>query len=84
MGEAIGKLLICDRCGATVFLEHTGTLEFDGGYTRRESYERPPEGWEIHEVPGELVNSIKKRLCPNCTEEYKKRLRGFMVVMNDA
>lgn len=72
MAEKKGKLLICDRCGATVFLECTGEGERDGGYTRWNNFEDRPEGWEF-------VRDCTKfsMLCPECFKKYKDIIRGF-------
>lgn len=70
MSEVCGKLVTCDRCGETVFLKVTGEKVADGGFTRWNTFEAFPEGWEWHHEPG--------RLCPKCNEEYKKLLKDFL------
>lgn len=62
MAEMNGRLIICDRCGETAFLKCTGEKERDGGYTRWNTFEAPPEGWGWHSETG--------RLCPSCEREY--------------
>ena len=32
-GSKVGKMIVCDRCGNSVFLECIGEGENDGGYT---------------------------------------------------
>lgn len=76
MAEVNGKMIICDRCGATAFLKCVGEGERDGGYTRWNKFEPAPEGWGNHYDVG--------RLCPACNEEYinlidtfKKRIEEY-------
>ena len=66
MSEKIGKILGCDRCGATVFLKWTETQEFDGGYTSVACFETAPDGWG-----SEIVVDKRRMLCPECHREYK-------------
>ena len=72
MAEKKGKLLICDKCSATVFLECTGENERDGGYTRWNTFEEPPEGWN-YVRDCETLN----RLCPKCFKKYQEIIRKF-------
>lgn len=69
--DKIGKLLTCDRCGATAFLVNIGTNVTDGGYTRYATYEKEPDGWI---TARDLKNAD---LCPACAEEYKKLIFDF-------
>jgi len=64
-----GRLTICDRCGEKVFSKCTGEGERDGGFTRWNTFEPLPEGWDCHEYTGTL--------CPKCNEEYKKLIENF-------
>ena len=43
MSEITGKLLICDRCGITTFLEYKGKTDLDGGFTRIHNFEDKPK-----------------------------------------
>ena len=70
MASKKGKLLTCDRCGKTVFLEFLGNNYSDGGYTVNEKFEAAPEGWENHYEIGHL--------CPTCNAEYKQIRQHFM------
>lgn len=70
MAEANGKLVSCDRCGTQIFLKCTGERERDGGFTRWNTFEPFPEGWEYHIEVG--------RLCPACNEKYKALVNTFM------
>lgn len=64
-----GKLLKCDRCGATIFLKYLKTNDIDGGYDSYDVYEDEPKGWNhIHDV-GDV--------CPTCYEEYRLWLAEF-------
>lgn len=69
MAEVKGKLCTCDRCGAQVFLKCTGENERDGGYTRWNTFEDYPEGWEYHSEVG--------RLCPDCNRKYEDMISEF-------
>lgn len=70
MAEKVGKMLICDRCGKTVFLECTGEGETDGGYTRWNKFEAAPDGWSYHLDIG--------RLCPDCNALYEDLIKSFI------
>lgn len=72
MAEVKGKLVTCDRpgCGRQVFLKTTGEGERDGGYTRWNTFEPYPEGWETHWEAGGI-------LCPGCAREYNVLLEQF-------
>lgn len=72
MAEINGKLVICDRCGATAFIACTGEGERDGGYTRWNNFEALPEGWDI-------TRDCKKtfRLCPSCNKLYRDMIDNF-------
>lgn len=76
MSEVKGKLVTCDRCGATVFLETTGDKEMDGGFTRWNTFEPYPEGWE-------WAHDLDKRLCPECNKEYRELIRKFEEQKNE-
>ena len=71
MGEAIGKLITCDRCKTSCFLKYTGEFEADGGYTRSSKYEAAPDGWGWHK------DNIG-HLCPKCNAEYENLIIQFM------
>lgn len=61
MSEVEGKILTCDVCGESVFLECTGHREADGGYTRYRTYEEHPEGWNGTKAYG--IGTT----CPSCS-----------------
>ena len=67
-----GRLTKCDRCGTLLFCETNGEGEADGGYTRWNTFEESPEGWEQQRIAGKY-----KSLCPECNAEYL-RLLGEM------
>ena len=70
MAEVNGKLVTCDRCGAQVFLKCTDENERDGGYTRWNTFEDFPEGWNYHSSVG--------RLCPDCNRKYEDMISEFI------
>jgi hypothetical protein len=72
MAEKKGLLIICDRCGDTGFCECIGEGEADGGFTRWNKFEQPPEGW-VFAMDCEKFN----RLCPDCYKEYSNMIRKF-------
>lgn len=46
MAEHLGKMIECDRCGKTHFLNYTGTKTFDVGYTKVDQFDKNPDGWD--------------------------------------
>lgn len=69
MASVNGQLVTCDRCGASIFLKCTGEGERDGGFTRWNKFEPPPEGWSIVSVPSKdraTGNQQHIRVCPPC------------------
>ena len=75
MSEVNGKLVSCDRCGDTVFLKCIGEKELDGGYTRYNTFEAMPTGWEYHVEVG--------RLCPTCNEEWNNLVATFKHIVRE-
>lgn len=71
MSEMNGKLVICDRCGATTFRRANGEGELDGGFTRWNKFEPIEEGWKY-------ARELEKTLCPKCYAEYEALFVGFM------
>ena len=68
--EKLGKLIACDRCGAEAFLERTGEVEQDGGFTRYDTFE-DAKGWRV-------VSDVKHaRLCPACSMQYVDLIQDF-------
>lgn len=65
-----GCMTHCCRCGLTIFRECTGEGEADGGFTRWNTFEPLPDGWEHHNDTG--------RLCPDCEHEYQRMMDHFM------
>ena len=43
MGDRMGRITICDRCGRECRRQYLDTQELDGGFTRIDKYE-PPRG----------------------------------------
>lgn len=72
MATEVGRLITCDKCHATVFVKYKDTTHLDGGFTRINNFETPPEGWEWFP---ELV----MYLCPECSsrwESFKERFKN--------
>lgn len=81
MAQKIGKILICDRCGDSVFLNCIGEGETDGGYTKWNKFEVAPDGWNRYLGIGIL--------CPKCNSLYTDIVKSFMnkesiIVASDA
>ena len=68
--RAMGKLLVCDRCGKQVFLKFIREDAMDGGFGEKYNvYEKDPEGWSyVHKV-GDL--------CGECTKVYSSLIASF-------
>lgn len=73
MADQKGKLKTCDRCGAQVFLKHTGTDVLDGGYTQLDKYETAPAGWNSYNL-----SKVYRTLCPACAERWEEICSAFM------
>lgn len=78
-----GRLITCDRCGATAFAKTTGDGEADGGFTRWNKFEEL-DGW------GCKCISLKENmigdtydLCPNCMSEYINIQREYLNANKD-
>lgn len=65
MSSKNGKLMVCDRCVESIFLECIGEGEADGGYTRWNKFESCPIGWNNC-----FVNLKLFTLCPKCSKEF--------------
>lgn len=72
MAQKNGRLYICDRCGETTFCECNGEGERDGGYTRWNTFEEPPEGWGTTRDCEKVFN-----ICPSCNEIYRNMIKTF-------
>lgn len=77
MSEQRGKLVMCDRCGVSIFLKELEVKEHerDGGFTRWNEYkhEARPEGWTTVYF-GKFVDNT---LCPICYELFEKYKNMF-------
>lgn len=71
MAEKIGKLIICDLCGASEFLRHVRTNVHNGGFTHVDVYESPPDGWEYS-------TDLRAKLCPNCSAAWEKCKEDYL------
>ena len=69
MAERLGKMIECDRCGKSYFLNYTGTDTLDGGYTKVDQFNKRPDGWEYHSDTG--------LLCDECEKLYQELLDEF-------
>lgn len=74
MASFIGKINICDRCGATAYSRKTGEGRYDGGYTTLDKFEEMQEGWNTSAHVQEKIVT----LCPACNEKWHKVGRGFL------
>lgn len=73
MAEVKGMMLICDRCSNSVFLKTIGDGEADGGYTRWNKFEDPPEGWGSVCIPTKnKIDYTHIRVCPSCRKQWMK------------
>jgi len=59
--EMTGKLVVCDICANSVFLKFTGEKDLDGGFTRFNTFESSPDGWDRYKDIGQV--------CPTCHEK---------------
>ena len=62
MARANGRLITCDRCGKTTFVQVICEKERDGGFTRWNVFE-DAKGWDYESFIGDL--------CPECATEYE-------------
>lgn len=69
MSSVNGRLLTCDRCGEQIFLKCTGEGETDGGFTRWNNFETPPEGWD-------WVNDVGS-VCPRCWKDFQAMMERY-------
>lgn len=69
MAEQKGKLITCDRCGATCFLKTIGDGVLDG-------FEERPKNWKYYS------DDRIGHLCPKCDAEYEKLIKIFMEECN--
>lgn len=77
MSKTVGKLLKCDRCGASVFLAEIGISDMDGlGISIPVPvYDEPKEKWGYYEEIGDL--------CPNCYKEFEKAFEDFVKKLDE-
>lgn len=74
--QKLGMLIICDRCGAEKFLEKTGQVEQDGGFTRHDTFE-DDIGWAY------VTDVVHARLCPSCASSYVDLIQDFFYKEED-
>ena len=79
MSEQRGKLVMCDRCGESIFVKELVATEreTDGGFTRwnEYKYEDLPEGWSSATFGRGFCENYK--LCPHCYELFEKYRKMF-------
>ena len=87
-----GKLLICDRCGATLFVPKDGTQfnvidgyseesstyqEYDPNWGYLSIYPKPPDVQHFKGLEGLNTDFEIKMLCPKCRDEFASLMHGF-------
>lgn len=73
MSSTKGMLKTCDRCGAQIFLKLTGSEQFDGGYSSRDTFEKAPDGWANGYIDGKY-----RDLCPTCSKQWEDVSAAFL------
>ena len=76
MSERKGKLLECDRCGRSTFLNLSGKGEADGGFTRWDKFEDKPEGWIYQTIPYKSMPGVQ--LCDKCNKGFEELWKKYM------
>lgn len=80
MGQQLGRMVTCDRCGKTVF-EPVRNAEGDEGWRTSALYFVETNGWvEPRDYDLGIKDgsySYQKVLCPECEEERKNVLDNF-------
>lgn len=70
MAERLGKMIECDRCGKTHFLDYTGTKSYYGTNVEHFThFANKPDGWKDHIEIG--------LLCDECEKAYQELLDEF-------
>lgn len=76
MSVTVGKLVICDRCGESVFIQYIGDKPLDGGYSSVAEFEPIPKDWgDCYPLIGK--SQVTKMLCPACAKEWKAQVNVF-------
>lgn len=70
MSEKKGKIVACDRCGETTFVNLVGVDFLDGGFSHSDKFENLPKGWGYFPGFGSL--------CPACRSKAEKLVNDFM------
>ena len=70
MGAEKGKLVICDRCGESIFLKFLERRAGSNYGSDYDVYDELPENW--------LNETWIGYLCPKCAEEFKRWITKFM------
>ena len=78
MAEVNGKMMTCDRCGDSVFLQLTRTHEPDGGLSRWDEFRDLPDGWGYTTLMFCLPSAGDRvLLCPGCSRAFTDMQRAF-------
>ena len=86
MAKVNGQIVSCDRCDAKIFLKCTGEGSADGGFTRWNTFEKMPDGWDLVAVPkyvgwtgnGNAYNNYMQ-VCPTCHKLWDEIvIEGFL------
>lgn len=76
MSVTVGKLVVCDRCGESVFVKYKGNKTFDGGYSSAPEFEPIPKDWGVC-YPLLDKSQASKMLCPDCAKKWKSQMNAF-------
>ena len=85
MGQTLGRMLVCDRCGVAVFEPwHNPWLDNEGNEKvyeyRHYLYFERTDGWispDSFDVDKKPYNNSTKTLCPECEAERKDVINKF-------
>lgn len=74
MGNKDGRMTTCDYpgCNEWCFCKRTGTEETDGGYFKRDTFEKLPDGWQSF-----YDNKKGFMLCPKHAAERRQIIDDF-------
>jgi hypothetical protein len=71
-----GKIMICDRCGKTVFCEKIGETSADGGFSTYTNYDESlADGWG--KIPSKKDVLISSNVCPDCYQDFLEDLDKY-------
>lgn len=79
MSKQDGRMITCDRCGATVFVKKAARKEADGGFTTWDVFEKA-DGW----TSGGLYIDRIEDLCDKCSKEWESTKKKFFHAVEEA